>query len=79
MMAEHDAQLDVCKEKWSQVDKHFAESIPVRDCVKELQMRVLILEKGVMKNAIVGGLIGALIGSGSAPAINGVVKILMGF
>jgi hypothetical protein len=76
-MSDH-AQLDICLEKWKQFDKHEKDSVPVRDNVRELMLRVKILEQGVMKNAVIGGLIGALIGSGAAPAISGVLNLLLG-
>ena len=76
-MTDHQ-EREICNERWKQVQKHLDESPQFRDCVNELMIRVKILEDGVMKNAVVGGLIGALIGSGAAPAITGVLNLLMG-
>lgn len=73
-----DGQLAVCLEKWKQFDIHVQESIPIRETVWQLKMRVDLLEKAVMKNAIIGSIIGALIGSGASPAVMKIVDLLFG-
>ena len=82
-MTDHQ-EREICNERWKQVQKHLDESPLFKDNVnviagdvKELMLRVKILEDGVMKNAIIGGLIGALIGSGAAPAVTGLINLLM--
>jgi hypothetical protein len=74
----HDNQLAICLEKWKQFDTHVAESIPVRERLQKVEIEVDMLKKSVMKNAIIGGLIGALIGSGASPAIIKIVELLLG-
>jgi hypothetical protein len=74
----HDEQLAVCLEKWKQVEQHLLDSPGFRDKIIKIELRIDILEKEVMKNAIVGGLIGALIGSGAAPAINHIIGFILG-
>jgi hypothetical protein len=73
-----DEQLAVCIEKWKQFDIHLNESIPIRETVWQLKMRVDLLEKSVLHNAVIGGLIGALIGSGASPAVMHVINIMFG-
>jgi hypothetical protein len=74
---EHSEQLTICIEKWKQFDKHAQESIGVRDRLMKVEMKVDLLEKAVMRNAIVGGLIGALIGSGASPALIKVIEVVL--
>lgn len=74
----HDGQLDVCIEKWKQFDKHAEESIGVRDRLKTVELKIELLEKQVLKNAIIGGIIGSLIGAGAAPALSHVIELVLG-
>ena len=74
---EHE-QLRVCQEKWKQFDAHVIESVPIRETVWQLKLRVDMLEKKVMQNAIIGGLIGALIGSGASPAVMHLIELMFG-
>ena len=70
-------RLEMCIEKWHQFDEHVKESIGVRDRLKTVELKVELLEKAVMRNAIIGGLVGALIGSGCSPAITTIVEMLL--
>ena len=74
-MSHTDEQLELCKEKWKQFDQHAQESVGVRDRLMKAEMAIERLKVDVKNNAIIGGLIGALIGSGSAPAISGLVNL----
>lgn len=80
----HQEELAVCLEKWrgfddlkKKVEKHIDESISVRDRLKTVELRVILLEKKVVWGAIVGGIIGALIGSGAAPALTSLIKFFL--
>ena len=77
MCPQHDEQLAICLEKWKQFDKHIEESVPIRDTVWQLKMRVDMLEHKILQNAIIGGLIGALVGSGASPAIIHLVEVFI--
>ena len=74
----HSDRLPECEEIQRQIVEHIKESVIYRDKMTRMELRVDILEKDVMKNAIIGGLIGALIGSGAAPAVSHLVTILIG-
>ena len=80
----HQEELAVCLEKWrnfenlrKQVEKHVEESVAVRDRLKTVELRVILLEKQVLRNAIIGGLIGALIGSGAAPTVTNLIEFII--
>lgn len=84
----HDERLPECKDTHcrieNKVDKHIDESMGVRDRLKTLEMqyqnikdKVDSFPKEVMRNAIIGGIIGALIGSGAAPAITTIASIFI--
>lgn len=73
----HQEELAVCLEKWKQVDRHIQESVDFRDRLKTVELRVILLEKQVLRNAILGGIIGALIGSGAAPALTSLIKFFL--
>ena len=73
----HEEQLKVCLEKWKAVDNHLAESVAIRDRLKDVELKLEILQKEVLKNAVIGGLIGALVGSGAAPAVTQLVSFLL--
>ena len=70
-------RLEMCIEKWKQFDEHVRESVPVRDRLKTVEIQLALLEKAVMRNAILGGIIGALIGSGASPAILHIVDFVL--
>jgi hypothetical protein len=73
----HENQLAICIEKWKQFDEHARESVSVRDRLRDVEIKVEVLEKAVMRNAIIGGLIGALIGSGASPALIHIIEIIL--
>ena len=80
----HQEELAVCIEKWKnyeelkkRVEKHIEESVDVRDRLKTVELRIILLEKQVLRNAILGGIIGALIGSGAAPAITSLINLFL--
>lgn len=73
----HDGQLDVCLEKWKAVDKHLDEAVIVRDRIKTVELRLALIEKQVMKNAIIGGIIGALLGSSSPQLISAFISFVL--
>jgi hypothetical protein len=70
-------RLELCIEKWKQFDEHVKESVPVRERLKTVELKVELLEKAVLRNAIMGGIIGALIGSGASPAIMKIVEVFL--
>ena len=70
-------RLELCIEKWKQFDEHVKESVPVRDRLKTVELKVELLEKAVLRNAIMGGIIGALIGSGASPAVIKLVEFFL--
>ena len=80
-MVHSEDRLEVCIEKWRQFDtfvcNHNKEAQEYRDRVKTLELQQQLLEKSVSRNAIVGGIIGALIGSGASPAIIHIVELLI--
>lgn len=80
----HQEELAVCLEKWKgfddlkkMVEKHIDESVAVRDRLKTVELRIILLEKQVLRNAILGGIIGALIGSGAAPAVSSLITFFL--
>jgi hypothetical protein len=77
-MAHSDSErFELCNEKWKQFDEHVHESVSVRDRLRTVEIQLNLLEKAVMKNAIIGGIIGALIGSGASPAVIQVVDFFL--
>lgn len=69
----------------TKIDKHIEESVNVRDRLKTVELQTIALQKAVdafpaevMKNAIIGGIIGAMIGSGAAPAVTKLVQVVFG-
>jgi hypothetical protein len=70
-------RLDICKEIQERMKQHMDEGVLVRDRLRMVEVKIELLEKAVMKNAIIGGLIGALIGSGAAPAVNHLVELFI--
>lgn len=75
-MAAHDSQLDICLEKWKQFDQHTKESIGVRDRLMKAEMAIERLKVDVKKNAIIGGIIGALLGNASPELIKAIVSFV---
>lgn len=75
-MAHTDEQLDICLEKWKQFDQHAKESIGVRDRLMKAEMAIERLKIDVKLNAIVGGLIGALLGNASPELIKAIINLL---
>ena len=73
----HSEELAVCLEKWKQMSKHIDESVDFRDRLKTVELRVILLEKQVLRNAILGGIIGSLIGAGAAPAVTGLIGLVL--
>jgi len=80
-------QLGMCKEKWKRADRHFNESdkaggwrdrlLALENDFKNLQIRLDLVEKGVMKGAVIGGIIGALIGSGCGTLLPKLITMIL--
>lgn len=82
----HTDRLDLCVEKQKHYDAHIKESIPVRDDVRDLKKavsalktEVQVIKSGVMKSAVIGGIVGALIGSGSPEVLKPLISALAKF
>ncbi len=71
----HTERLEECREGFARLEQHLSEYPGVRDRLKVVEIKQEQLEKGVMTNAIIGGIIGALIGSGAAPAVSKLVSL----
>lgn len=69
--------LAICKDRWERVEKHLNESQGVRDRLRDAELKIQLIEKQVLRNAILGGIIGALIGSGASPAIIQLVNFIL--
>lgn len=83
----HDEQLPECKDFKTRVDGFMVEStgrggtrerliIAEQDILK-IKAEIAVIKKDVLKGAIIGGIIGALIGSGAAPAVNGMINMIL--
>ncbi len=83
----HDEQLPECKDFKTRVDGFMVEStgrggtrerlIIVEHDIVNLKAEIAVIKKDVLKGAIIGGIIGALIGSGAAPAVTGIVNMIL--
>jgi hypothetical protein len=76
----HSGRLAECEEFKNRLEKFMDESTReggFRSRVAQLEIKVSYIEKAVLKNAILGGIIGALIGSGASPAIIQVVDFFL--
>jgi hypothetical protein len=77
----HETRLEVCEQNQQRYDdfiqNHQREAFDFRDRVKTLEIRVELLQQQVLRNAIIGGIIGALIGSGAAPAVTHLIDIML--
>lgn len=83
----HDEQLPECKDFKTRVDGFMVEStgrggtrerlIVVEHDIVNLKAEIAVIKKDVLKGAIIGGIIGALIGSGAAPAVNGMINMIL--
>ena len=58
------------------IDEHEKEAKDFRNRVLTAEIKIEQLQKDVMRNAIVGGMIGALIGSGAAPALTQIINLI---
>jgi hypothetical protein len=79
-MSPHSERLAECEDFKARVEKFMEESNGkdgYRSRLGVVELRLSTVEKGVMQNAIVGGIIGALIGSGAAPAVTKVVELFL--
>lgn len=74
-MTDH-TPLALCEDRWLRVEKHLNESQAHRDRLRDCEMKLEIIQKQVLRNAIIGGIIGALIGSGSPQVITALIQLI---
>ena len=76
-MVSHQERLSECVEAFSRFEDHIKESKAVRDRLVKCEIEIQVVKDGVLKNAIIGGIIGALVGSGAAPAVTRIVGVFI--
>lgn len=76
-MVVHQERLPECIDSIARFDKHIEESKSVRDRLVKCEIEIQVVKDGVLKNAIIGGIIGALVGSGAAPAVTRIVGVFI--